>query len=246
MEVSIPQHQHSSCRHALDPKAHEDNKEPSKTIGNLSISTCAEEMNPAELSPSTPQEETLKPSKPSDSYDDRHLQFESTRSFGDAIDASRGMISISQSATSRNIYGPQGRGPTGWLDSEGFPASHSTSSSISSSSNYWSHFGGSINSSISDYSNIGLDIEPVSPCTLPRPSGLLNGGIPPTPQSMFGQFRLSNPKATSTREKKHKCKVCDKHFTRPSILQTHMYSHTGEKRKLSCLGTLFGFITNSE
>ncbi|KAF8543468.1 hypothetical protein BDD12DRAFT_682627, partial [Trichophaea hybrida] len=29
--------------------------------------------------------------------------------------------------------------------------------------------------------------------------------------------------------KKHKCKVCDKRFTRPSSLQTHTYSHTGEK-----------------
>jgi hypothetical protein len=31
-------------------------------------------------------------------------------------------------------------------------------------------------------------------------------------------------------QKKHRCKVCDKRFTRPSSLQTHMYSHTGEKR----------------
>ena len=29
----------------------------------------------------------------------------------------------------------------------------------------------------------------------------------------------------------HKCKVCDKRFTRPSSLQIHMYKHTGEKRK---------------
>ncbi|WP_368858692.1 C2H2-type zinc finger protein [Oceanobacillus saliphilus] len=35
----------------------------------------------------------------------------------------------------------------------------------------------------------------------------------------------------SNAQKKHKCKVCDKRFTRPSSLQTHMYSHTGEKRK---------------
>jgi hypothetical protein len=36
---------------------------------------------------------------------------------------------------------------------------------------------------------------------------------------------------SSSAQKKHKCKVCDKRFTRPSSLQTHMYSHTGEKRK---------------
>ena len=36
-------------------------------------------------------------------------------------------------------------------------------------------------------------------------------------------------KASAGLEKKHKCEKCDKHFTRPSSLQTHMYSHTGEK-----------------
>lgn len=32
-------------------------------------------------------------------------------------------------------------------------------------------------------------------------------------------------------QKKYRCKVCDLRFTRPSSLKTHMYSHTGEKRK---------------
>ncbi len=54
--------------------------------------------------------------------------------------------------------------------------------------------------------------------------------LPPAPQSMMGSF---NSKVSSSAQKKHKCKVCDKRFTRPSSLQTHMYSHTGEKRTFS-------------
>ncbi len=158
---------------------------------------------------------------------DRGIQSQDTRSFGDAIDASRGMIAMSQD-TPRNIYGAQGRVGRGSADSYGFPTTHSTSSSISSSSTYPQYFGGSVESSVSDYSNAGSDIESVSSRTLPRPSGLLHGGIPPAPQSMMGQF---SSKVSSSTQKKHKCKVCDKRFTRPSSLQTHMYSHTGEKRK---------------
>ena len=159
-------------------------------------------------------------------FNDRGPQQESARAFGDAVDASRGMIAMSQNTTPRNIYGGQGRVGRGSGDSYGFPTGHSTSSSISSSGTYPSYFGGSVDSSVSDYSNAGSDIE--SSRTLPRPSGLLNGGLPPAPQSMMGQF---SSKVSSSTQKKHKCKVCDKRFTRPSSLQTHMYSHTGEKRK---------------
>ena len=168
-------------------------------------------------------------------FNDRGLQNDSTRSFGDAIDASRGMIAMSQNTTPRNIYGGQGRVGRGSGDSYGFPTAHSNSSSISSTGTYPSYFGGSVDSSVSDpYSNAGSDIESVSSRTLPRPSGLLNGGMPPAPQSMMGQF---SSKVSSSTQKKHKCKVCDKRFTRPSSLQTHMYSHTGEKRKLRYLMT---------
>lgn len=172
------------------------------------------------------------------------LHHESTRTFGDAIDASRGMIAMSQNTTPRNIYGGQGRVGRGSGDSYGFPTTHSTSSSVSSSGTYPSYFGGSVDSSVSDYSNAGSDIESVSSRTLPRPSGLLNGGIPPAPQSMMGQF---SSKVSSSTQKKHKCKVCDKRFTRPSSLQTHMYSHTGEK-PFSCevegCGRHFSVVSN--
>ena len=65
--------------------------------------------------------------------------------------------------------------------------------------------------------------------TLPRPTSLVGANMPP-PQSMMGQV---SPKVASSSQKKHKCKICDKRFTRPSSLQTHMYMHTGEKRESS-------------
>lgn len=142
------------------------------------------------------------------------------RSFADALDASHGMLAMSQE-TPRNIYGA--RSDRSSVDSYGFPSTHSTSSSISSSGNFSSYYG----DSVSDYSTAGSDIESVNSRTLPRPQGLMASQIPPAPQSMMGQF---SSKVSSSTQKKHKCKVCDKRFTRPSSLQTHMYSHTGEKR----------------
>lgn len=148
------------------------------------------------------------------------------RSFADALDASHGMLAMSQE-TPRNIYGT--RQDRSSVDSYGFPSTHSTSSSISSSGNFSSYYG----DSVSDYSSAaGSDIESVNSRTLPRPQGLMGSQIPPAPQSMMGQF---SSKVSSSTQKKHKCKVCDKRFTRPSSLQTHMYSHTGEKRTFSLM-----------
>jgi len=146
---------------------------------------------------------------------------------GDALDAGRGMLAMSQDITPRNIYGP--RSGRGSMDSYGFPSAHSSSSSISSASTYPSYYGSSVcDSSVSDYSSASECMEPLSSRTLPRPTGLLGANLPPAPSSMMSQF---NSKVSSSTQKKHKCKVCDKRFTRPSSLQTHMYSHTGEKRK---------------
>jgi len=142
------------------------------------------------------------------------------RSFADALDASHGMLAMSQE-TPRNIYGA--RSDRGSGDSYGFPSTHSTSSSVSSTSGFGNYYGAD---SVSDYSTAGSDIESVTSRTLPRPHGLIAPQIPPAPQSMMGQF---SSKVSSSTQKKHKCKVCDKRFTRPSSLQTHMYSHTGEK-----------------
>jgi hypothetical protein len=157
-------------------------------------------------------------------YDRRGMHSDDRRGFQDALEASHGMLSMSQE-TPRNIYDIRNRG-RGSEDSYGFPAAHSATSSISSSG-FSGYYGGSVDGSVSDYSATGSDIESLSGRTLPRPQGLL-ATQPPAPQSMMGSF---SSKVSSSTQKKHKCKVCDKRFTRPSSLQTHMYSHTGEKRK---------------
>jgi hypothetical protein len=149
-------------------------------------------------------------------------------SFNDAIDASRGIVAMSQSdITPRNIYGTQGSSRSS-SDSYGFPSTHSAHSSISSASTFPSYYNGSVaGSEVSDYSSASESVD-MNSRTLPRPSTLVGANIPPAPQSMMGQF---SSKVSSSSQKKHKCKICDKRFTRPSSLQTHMYSHTGEKRK---------------
>nr|POF25977.1 zinc finger protein c25b8.19c [Quercus suber] len=146
--------------------------------------------------------------------------------YNDALDASRGMVQMSQTdITPRNIYGGNAmRNPT---DSYGFPTAHSSHSSISSASTYPTYYNSSVSeASVGDYSSANESIDVPNSRTLPRPSGLIAGSLPPAPQSMMGQF---SSKVSSSSQKKHKCKICDKRFTRPSSLQTHIYSHTGEK-----------------
>jgi len=148
------------------------------------------------------------------------------QSWSDALDASRGMVAMSQSdITPRNIYGNSNASRSS-TDSYGFPSTHSAHSSISSGSTYPSYYNSSVSeASVGDYSSASeMDIP--NPRTLPRPNGLVGGTMPPAPSSMMGQF---SSKVSSSSQKKHKCKICDKRFTRPSSLQTHMYSHTGEK-----------------
>ncbi|KAK4451463.1 cell wall integrity transcriptional regulator CAS5 [Podospora aff. communis PSN243] len=173
-------------------------------------------------------------------YDRRGLQPDDRRSFQDALEASHGMLSMSQD-TPRNIYDVRNR-QRGSGDSYGFPTAHSTNSSISSAG-FSGYYGGSVDGSVSDYSTTGSDIESLSGRTLPRPQGLMSNQ-PPAPQSMMGSF---SSKVSSSTQKKHKCKVCDKRFTRPSSLQTHMYSHTGEK-PFSCevegCGRHFSVVSN--
>lgn len=156
-------------------------------------------------------------------------------SFGE-LDASRGMLALShqnlQDLTPRNIY--EARAQRGSTDSYGFPDATSGHSSISNESGrgypyYAASSVGSIADSATDYSSAASDAgyDSLASRTLPRPQGLMGAPLgPPAPQSMMGQF---SSKMSGNTQKKHKCKVCDKRFTRPSSLQTHMYSHTGEK-----------------
>lgn len=143
------------------------------------------------------------------------------------------MLALSHSSiqdlTPRNIYEVRARGS----DAYGFPATSSAHSSISAESGrgypYYASSVGSVADSATDYSSAASDAgyDPMSSRTLPRPQGLMGAPLgPPAPQSMMGQF---SSKMSGNTQKKHKCKVCDKRFTRPSSLQTHMYSHTGEK-----------------
>ncbi|KAK1094137.1 hypothetical protein LTR48_000913 [Friedmanniomyces endolithicus] len=165
-------------------------------------------------------------------YDERlsHVSEAERQGFSDAVEASRGMVAMSQSdITPRNIYGTSESSRSS-MDSYGFPSSHSSHGSVSSQSSYPYSYASSVSdaASVADYSSTNEDMP--SSRTLPRPMGLIGGNLPPAPQSMMGQF---SSKISSSSQKKHRCKICDKRFTRPSSLQTHMYSHTGEKRKSS-------------
>lgn len=164
--------------------------------------------------------------------------FRNADSFNDAIDASRGMLAMAQGnqantdVTPRALYGSRNNS----INSYGFPETYSTHSSVSSASGYpyYNHshnpsIDGSVaGSSITDYNS---ESEHFANRILPVPGQMMpNPQYPPegAQAQMMTQF---NSKVGSATQKKHKCKICDKRFTRPSSLQTHMYSHTGEKRK---------------
>ncbi|KAA8894271.1 hypothetical protein FN846DRAFT_786694 [Sphaerosporella brunnea] len=107
-----------------------------------------------------------------------------------------------------------------------YHSSHSANSSVSSTHSFPYYNGGSIDSSNTDYSDhTSYPQERAGVVRSSRPNGYLNSGVA-VPNQMMTTF---SSKISSSTQKKHKCKVCDKRFTRPSSLQTHTYSHTGEK-----------------
>lgn len=192
----------------LPPHEHADAQ--SRRYSHSSMSSSAS-YDPVAAAPRAPA--------PRDSFVDfstsRGLN-EDLRSYRETF-ASQGLLDMS--AASQETPRADNRGRSEY----GFPAPpHSNHSSISEPySPYYS--------SVDDnYSTAGSDIESVQGSrTLPRPQGLSMAQQPPAPQTMMGQF---SSRVQSSTSKKHKCKVCDKRFTRPSSLQTHLYSHTGEKR----------------
>jgi len=185
------------------------------------VSGFAPTSAPAYAAPYNSYHGDRRPSHPFHTASDAERQ-----NFNDALDASRGMLAMSQSdITPRNIYGNAASSRSS-TDSYGFPGTHSSHSSISSGS-YPTYYNSSVSeASVGDYSSASESVDMPTSRRLPKPMGLVNGSLPPAPQSMMGQF---SSKVSSSSQKKHKCKICDKRFTRPSSLQTHMYSHTGEK-----------------
>lgn len=156
------------------------------------------------------------------------VDYRNGRGFHPEMEAGQNMLQLrfeggDQETPRAGVYNSRGRGSG---DSYGFPSTHSTTSSISSTGFSPYSYQGSVDGS--EYSTSASEIDSVGSRTLPPPPRLVQTQQPPTPSSMMGQF---SSKVSSSVQKKHKCKVCDKRFTRPSSLQTHMYSHTGEKRK---------------
>ncbi|KAL9620740.1 MAG: hypothetical protein Q9160_004753 [Pyrenula sp. 1 TL-2023] len=147
----------------------------------------------------------------------------------DAMDASRGMIAFSQlSPTPHNFHG------TGSMrtatDSFEFPRTSSVSSCSNSSHQGYDYYMPSASGSTGGDPTDGGSSVASDTGIWPGSSNSAYAFVHISPpKSMMGQFS-SNLSGT---QKKHKCKICEKRFTRPSSLQTHMYSHTGEKRKFT-------------
>ncbi|KAF3922962.1 hypothetical protein ABW20_dc0102157 [Dactylellina cionopaga] len=161
----------------------------------------------------------------------------------DTLDSARGMLALNQTATRFSMPHVGHRTSSSASSSSYYP--QSTSSSISSASSY-PYYSGSMDSAGTDITSIS-DMYDASRPNLPRPMGMIHSqmmGHPSGQAAMMGQF---NSRVQSNTTKKHRCKVCDKRFTRPSSLQTHMYSHTGEKPfacEVEGCGRQFSVVSN--
>ncbi|KAK6523498.1 hypothetical protein TWF281_001479 [Arthrobotrys megalospora] len=162
----------------------------------------------------------------------------------DTLDATRGMLALGSQPSRFSLPHVGHRTSSSASSSSYYP--QSTSSSISSASSY-PYYSGSMDSAGTDITSISDMYDSARP-NLPRPAGLISShhlfGHQSGQAAMMGQF---NSRVQSNTTKKHKCKICDKRFTRPSSLQTHMYSHTGEKPfacEVEGCGRQFSVVSN--
>ena len=109
-------------------------------------------------------------------------------------------------------------------------STHRFSVPISSISN-------SRNTNTTAHSMTGSVMKSLTSTEFIRPLGFTGRQLGPVPRTMLSKFssRPSGPK------RNHRCKLCEKSFVRPSSLQTHLYSHTGEKRKPGSIIPLLWF-----
>ncbi|KAI9025076.1 hypothetical protein CLU79DRAFT_790599 [Phycomyces nitens] len=80
------------------------------------------------------------------------------------------------------------------------------------------------------------------------PSATFSGNVTETRLTFGDQVQMCDRFSDQSLEKKgYQCNTCHKHFTRPSALRTHMYTHTGEKpfacSHIRC-GRRFAVISN--
>jgi len=145
------------------------------------------------------------------------------RSNADENWISPGTSSRSQE-TSPPIFGGQIQG---WNKSNVFPSGQSLACSIASATMSEYHR----DSAVSRVSHTSM-VEPGLDAGTSRPLPILQGQrahqVLPAQLSMVSSLAST---VLAETQKKHVCKICDKRFARPSALQTHMYSHTGEKRE---------------
>jgi hypothetical protein len=143
----------------------------------------------------------------------------------DTLDSARGMVAMSQAPRhSMSAMTSAPRTASTASTASYYPAS--TSSSISSASSY--PYFGSMDSSSTELSSTDGMFDSARP-SLPRPAGMISSNMLPHQSGQATMMSTFSSRVSSSTQKKHKCKICDKRFTRPSSLQTHMYSHTGEK-----------------
>lgn len=163
------------------------------------------------------------------------------------LGASQGIPAVSQQSfndmTPRNIYGALTQ--RAQTDNYGFPTTSSVSSNSASSNYGYPYYAGSASGSVDD---------PTDGSSVTSDAGYQFGGVRSSTFAAHGRRNCAKvyDEAVSVQHipltmKKHNCDFCHKGFSRPSSLQTHMYSHTNEKPfacKVEGCGRSFSVMSN--